>query len=630
MSPIVPIIVDTATDPTAARAFVDAFGTRLRRPVRAIVYTHSHPDHTGGARVFAGDDAPAIYAHELFVKATPDAGRAGREGGDQFGMSLPAAQFINAGVQAEFGRVVPPTPTFGGEELSVTIAGVRVQLLHTPGETPDTIAVWLPDARVLMPGDNVFRGFPNVAPIRGSRLRSPDAWLTSLDRVIALAPEHVVPSHTRPVLGVAAAAATLTAYRDGVKSIVDQTVAGIRKGERPDELVAHESHGPDRAGRAPGERDRAELLPDHGAVPAVRPSAPRALTGATRGASGLSREGAVEEGDGRFHGGAVPLLKIAAVRSAGMRGPGPVLVTEVGMTQPGPHGSRDHVWQSVDEPLVLRHRVLSAGCHGVDARTNPGGRNAGRAEERRAVGVAQRRVEANEGHHARVAGGPDDRGDAAEAPGHDPDARGVDAARVLEPRHRQRREVCGVFGRSHVDAAIDRLWRRDDLRNDVALARERLGDAQEFAATAVERPQDEHEAMPSTLRPPTRTRAQLQVPQSRGRRIRSGARPKVRKTLDQVFRVAGTDNLCERPERQRRTRAGDGAPHTEASGAARQCDHVEADRMRAHREPGRVRATQFGGLGCGLARRVHQAWSRTGQCCKDRERVTHASTLSRQ
>jgi alkyl sulfatase BDS1-like metallo-beta-lactamase superfamily hydrolase len=155
--------------------------------------------------------------------------------------------FINAGVQAEFGRAVPPsregylppTRTFSGDDLSLTIAGVRVQLLRTPGETTDTIAVWLPDKRVLMPGDNFFRAFPNVSPIRGARLRSPEAWVASLDRVIALQPEHVVPSHTRPVLGPSTARAALSAYRDGLTSILDQTVEGIRTGERPDELVAH-------------------------------------------------------------------------------------------------------------------------------------------------------------------------------------------------------------------------------------------------------------------------------------------------------------------------------------------------------------------------------------------------------
>jgi alkyl sulfatase BDS1-like metallo-beta-lactamase superfamily hydrolase len=155
--------------------------------------------------------------------------------------------YINAGVQLEFGRVTRPTregyltPTrmFSGDQLSLVVAGVPLLLLSAPGETTDTIAIWLPEKRVLMPGDDFLRAFPNISPIRGARLRTPENWIASLEKMIELGPEDVVPSHTRPVLGATAVRGALTAYHDGIKSILDQTIEGIKTGERPDELVQH-------------------------------------------------------------------------------------------------------------------------------------------------------------------------------------------------------------------------------------------------------------------------------------------------------------------------------------------------------------------------------------------------------
>ena len=239
------IIVDTTSDVTDASAVKAEFAKLSAAPVRAIINTHSHPDHTGGATVFAGNDHPEIYSHQLFVDRVPDVGRGGRDGGDPFGSSLPDSLFINAGTGMQFGRrpaptgYLPPTRTFSGDRLEVTIAGVRLQLLHTPGETPENIAVWLPDKRVLLPGDDFYKAFPNLYAIRGARLRPVDQWVASLSKMLDLGAEDLAPGHTRPIIGSANVRAALTTYRDGIKSILNQTVEGMKKGERPDELVQH-------------------------------------------------------------------------------------------------------------------------------------------------------------------------------------------------------------------------------------------------------------------------------------------------------------------------------------------------------------------------------------------------------
>jgi alkyl sulfatase BDS1-like metallo-beta-lactamase superfamily hydrolase len=243
------IIVDTTTRIDDAQAVRAEFAKISRAPVRAIIYTHSHPDHTGGASVFAAADRPDLYSHQLFVDRVPDLGRAGRDGGDQFGSTLPDALYINGGTGTEFGRpsgpaamktgFLRPTKTFSSERLGLTIAGVRIELLHTPGETNDGVSVWLPGKRVLLTGDLFLKAFPNLYAIRGAAPRPVEPWVASLTKLIALRAEHVVPGHTRPVSGEANARAALTAYRDGIASIFDQTVEGMKRGERPDELVAH-------------------------------------------------------------------------------------------------------------------------------------------------------------------------------------------------------------------------------------------------------------------------------------------------------------------------------------------------------------------------------------------------------
>jgi alkyl sulfatase BDS1-like metallo-beta-lactamase superfamily hydrolase len=244
------IIVDTLTSVNDAGAVKAEFDKISRKPVRAIIYTHHHADHVGGATVFAGTDRPDVYAHaSLEVERAgnlANLGRAGRDGGNQFGGPLiPENLHINNGIGPQLtvsggggaSGYLAPTKPFATDETTITVAGVRLQLVHAPAETNDAIFVWLPDMKVLLPGDTFYHAFPNLYAIRGTRLRPVDAWIASLEKLVAVSADYLVPSHTRPISGAAAVRSALTAYHDGIKTVFDQTIAGIREGLRPDELV---------------------------------------------------------------------------------------------------------------------------------------------------------------------------------------------------------------------------------------------------------------------------------------------------------------------------------------------------------------------------------------------------------
>ena len=87
----------------AAVAVKEAFSKITSKPVKAIIYTHYHSDHTNGATVMAGGDHPDIYSHATTPYymdriATITRETTYRRAMRQFGTLLPEGGIINAGI----------------------------------------------------------------------------------------------------------------------------------------------------------------------------------------------------------------------------------------------------------------------------------------------------------------------------------------------------------------------------------------------------------------------------------------------------------------------------------------------------------------------------------------------------
>lgn len=131
---------------------------------------------------------------------------------------------------------LPPNKTFA-DRLETEICGRPVIMQHAPGETDDQIYVYLPDEKLLMPGDNIYKAFPNLYTIRGTSYRDVNIWAKSLDVMRAVGADYLVPSHTRPISGKDEVDDVLMVYADGIRFVHDQTVRGMNMGLEPDALV---------------------------------------------------------------------------------------------------------------------------------------------------------------------------------------------------------------------------------------------------------------------------------------------------------------------------------------------------------------------------------------------------------
>ena len=259
------IIVDPGQLPLLASRVRKAFEEITDKPVKAIIYTHSHGDHTNGApafyekgkgiQVWGRSNYGSEQARNRVTGILGGVRTSNSQGFDLkpeqklgIGVAIPPERRPTGNMMVDGGRSqaasqnrgpekINPTHTFGEQRKRITISGVTIDLVAAPGETEDQLYVWLPDQKVVFAGDNFYQSWPNVYPLRGTARRSIRDWITSIDSMVNENPLHLIGGHTSPMLGNAKE--ILTNYRDAMKWVHDRTIEGAQKHMTPDELVEY-------------------------------------------------------------------------------------------------------------------------------------------------------------------------------------------------------------------------------------------------------------------------------------------------------------------------------------------------------------------------------------------------------
>src|SRR5215470_19182329 len=209
------IVIDPLISTEVARAGLDLYFThRPRRPVAAVIYTHSHVDHFGG------------------VRGQVDAG---------------LGKVTSRGTVT----LIPPTRVIEGAFETHRIDGVEIVFQLAPEtEAPAEMHMFYPELRALNLAENATHNLHNTYPIRGAQVRDANAWAKYLnDALERFGPntDVVFAQHHWPVWDRARVFDYLCKQRDIYKYLHDQTVRlmnhGYKAGEIAERLTLPKSLG---------------------------------------------------------------------------------------------------------------------------------------------------------------------------------------------------------------------------------------------------------------------------------------------------------------------------------------------------------------------------------------------------
>ncbi|MCW5889772.1 MAG: MBL fold metallo-hydrolase [bacterium] len=228
------VVIDTSLS-LFAPSHVAALRAVADGPIRYVILTHGHSDHTGGVALWREEGTQVIAQAEqtemLHYQRRLN-GVLGHRSAEQFSvlLGLPRVPFLAPDAPVDnYAAPLLATTTFE-RFCEFRLGGLTFQLVHTPGETYDHLSVWIPEAGIAFPGDNIYGSFPNLYTLRGTKPRWALDYVESLDLVQSWQPAVLAPSHEGPIYGTDTVRARIQQYRDALLYVHDATVRGMNAG----------------------------------------------------------------------------------------------------------------------------------------------------------------------------------------------------------------------------------------------------------------------------------------------------------------------------------------------------------------------------------------------------------------
>jgi alkyl sulfatase BDS1-like metallo-beta-lactamase superfamily hydrolase len=246
------IAFDTGDTQHDGELFLEAIRTFSQKPIRAIIYGHSHTAFGAGVLAEGNQDVMVIGHPDLNAVVEKNL-----QGGGAPAYFPEIGPYLTARALIQFNNYMPTegpdawslplllplgemaflpvnTPVQDGQEM--TVLGVKMQFFTKYGSDDKVhTTVWLPDRKIVFT-TMLWSGPPQLYSVRGDVFRDPREWIAGLKFTRDLQPEVLISAAARPVVGKDLIHETLQGYLDGASFVLDQTLRGILGGKGPDEL----------------------------------------------------------------------------------------------------------------------------------------------------------------------------------------------------------------------------------------------------------------------------------------------------------------------------------------------------------------------------------------------------------